>query len=140
MSSDVSHRVSLTMRLQPPRGMRRITRPMRTGKLLPHIWNTVPDLSIHYTTCMALRLKQFQLSAKTVYGPVLKRTQLSAHAQNHISLERCRMSFTTIVLGNHDFLLMASNFGNLTPLTETFCHIFTAHTHKQVFVGFRRKF
>jgi len=30
-----------------------------------------PDLPIHYTTCMALRLKQMKLSAKTVYGPVL---------------------------------------------------------------------
>jgi len=33
-----------------------------------------------------------ELSAKTVYGPVLKTTQLSAHAQNDASLERCRKS------------------------------------------------
>jgi len=49
-----------------------------------------------------------------VYGPVLKTTQLSAHAQNHASPERCRKSFTTIVLGDDDFPLTASNFGNLT--------------------------
>jgi len=36
---------------------------------------------------MALRLRQIEVSAKTVYGPVLK-TTLSAHAQNHVSLER----------------------------------------------------
>jgi len=54
-----------------------------------------------------------ELSAKTVYGPVLKTTQLSANAQNHGNLERCRKSFTTIVLGDHDFPLTASNFGNL---------------------------
>jgi len=45
---------------------------------------------------------------------VLKTTQLSANAQNHVSLERCRKSFTAIVLGDHDFPLTASNFGNLT--------------------------
>jgi len=55
-----------------------------------------------------------ELSAKTMYGPVLKIAQLSAHAQNHVSIERCRKSFSTVVLGDHDFLLIASNFGNLT--------------------------
>jgi len=39
---------------------------------------------------------------------------LSAHAQNHVSIERCRKSFTTIVLDHHDFPLTASNIGNLT--------------------------
>jgi len=43
-----------------------------------------------------------ELSGKTVYGPVLKTMQLSAHAQNHASLERCRKSFTMILLGDHD--------------------------------------
>jgi len=52
---------------------------------------------------MARRLRQMELSAKTMYGPVLKTTQLSAHAQNHVSIERCRKSFTIIVLGDHDF-------------------------------------
>jgi len=37
---------------------------------------------------------KMELSGKTVYGPVLKTTQLSAHAQNHASPERCRKSFT----------------------------------------------
>jgi len=56
-----------------------------------------------------------ELSAKTVYDYVLKITQLSAHAQNHVSIERCRRkSFTTAVFGDHDFPLTASNFGNLT--------------------------
>ena len=31
-----------------------------------------------------------ELSGKTVYGLVLKTTQLSAHAQNHASPERCQ--------------------------------------------------
>jgi len=44
-----------------------------------------------------------ELSGKTGYGPaVLKTTQLSARAQNHASPERCRKSFTIIVLGDHD--------------------------------------
>jgi len=66
-----------------------------------------------------------ELSAKTVYGPVLKITQLSAHAQNHVSNERCHKSFITIVLGDHDFPLTASNFGNLTTFRAIFNHIFT---------------
>ena len=45
---------------------------------------------------------KMELSGKTVYGPVLKTTQLSAHAQNHASPERCRKSFTMIFLGDHD--------------------------------------
>ena len=55
------------------------------------------DLPIYYATFMTMRLRQMELSAKTVYDPVLKITQLSAHAQNHVSIERCRKSFATIV-------------------------------------------
>jgi len=59
-----------------------------------------------------------ELSAKTAYDTALKTTQLSAHAQNHGSLERCRKSFTTVpsflATGDHDFALSDSNFGKLT--------------------------
>jgi len=55
-----------------------------------------------------------ELSRKTVYGPVLKTTQHSVHAQNHASPERCRKSFTMIILGDHDIPLTGSNFVNLT--------------------------
>jgi len=98
-----------------------------------------PDLPIHYTTFMALRLRQMELSANTMYGPVLKITQLSAHAQNHVSIERCRKSFTTMVLGDHDCPLIASNFGNLTIFSAIFSHIFTAHAQKWLFMNFRLK-
>ena len=57
---------------------------------------------------------KMELSGKTVYGPVLKTTQRSAHAQNHASPERWRKPFTTIILGDHDIPLTDSNFGNLT--------------------------
>jgi len=63
---------------------------------------------------MALRLRKMELLAKTVYDPVLKITQRSAHAQNHVSVQRCCKSFTTIVLGDNDVPLTGSNFGNLT--------------------------
>jgi len=86
---------------------------------------------------MALRLRQLELSAKTMYGPVLKTTRLSAHAQNHVSIERCRKSFTTIVLGDLNFPL---NFGNLTAFMAIFSHIFTAHAQKRLFMNFRLKF
>jgi len=59
-----------------------------------------------------------ELSVKTVHGPVLKITQLSAHVQNHVSIERCRKSFTIIVLGDIDFPLTTSNFGNLQHLRQ----------------------
>jgi len=81
-----------------------------------------------------------ELSAKTVYGPVLKTTWLSAHVQNHVSLERCRKSFTTIVLGDYDFPLTASNVGNLTVFMTIFSHIFTAHAQKRLSMNFRLKF
>ena len=41
MRSDISHRIPLTMRLQPLR-MRRIMWPMRRGHFFPHIWNPWP--------------------------------------------------------------------------------------------------
>ena len=95
-----------------------------------------PDLPIHYATFMALRLRQMELLAKRVYGPVLKITQRSAHAQNHVSVQRCRKSFTTIVLGDNDFPLTGSNFGNLTAFRAIFRHIFTAHAQKRLFMNF----
>jgi len=61
-----------------------------------------------------------ELSGKTVYSPVLKTTQLSARAQNHVSPERCRKSFSIIFLGDHDIPLTGSNFGNLTAFRAIF--------------------
>jgi len=92
---------------------------MRMGKFFSHIFEIPdPDLPIHYTTFMAPQLREMELSAKSVYGPVSKTTQLSAHAQNHGSLERCRKSFTTMAFLDHDFTLSASNFGKLTALGQ----------------------
>jgi len=90
---------------------------------------------------MALRLKQIELSAKPVYGAMLKITQRSAHAQNHISVQRCRKSFTTVVLGDYDFPLTASNFGNLNLTAfRAILTIFTAHAQKRLLLHFRLKF
>ena len=105
------------------------------GKFFPHIWHNWPRLPIDYTTFMELRLTQMELLAKTVYGSVLKITRLSAHAQNHVSIESCRKSFTTIVLGDHDFPWIPSNFGNMTSFRATFNHIFTAHAQKRLFIN-----
>jgi len=63
---------------------------------------------------------KIELSGKTVYGPVLKTTQLSARAQNHASPERCRKFFIMIFLGNHDIPLTGSYFGNLTAFRAIF--------------------
>ena len=89
--------------------------------------------------CMFAVIKM-ELSGKTVYGPLLKTTQLSARAQNHASPERCRKSFTIIFLGDHDFPLTGSNFGNLTAYRAIFSHIFTAHAQERPFMNFRLKF
>jgi len=81
-----------------------------------------------------------ELSGKTVYGPVLNTTQLSARAQNHSRPEQCRKFFTMIFLGDHDILLTGSNFGNLTAFRAFFSHIFTAHAQERPFMNFRLKF
>ena len=81
-----------------------------------------------------------ELSGKSVYSLVLKTTQLSAHAQNHASPERCRKSFTTIFLDDHDIPLTGSNFGNLTAFSAIFSHIFTAHVQERPLINFRLKF
>ena len=83
---------------------------------------------------------KMQLSGKTMYGPVLKTTQLYAHAQNHASPERCRKSFTMIFLGDHDIPLTGSNFGNLTAFTAIFSHAFTVHAQERPLMNFRLKF
>jgi len=83
---------------------------------------------------------KMELSGKTVYGPVLKTTQLFAHAQNHASPERCRKSFTLIILGDHDIPLASSNFGNVTVFRAIFSHIFTAHAQERPLMNFRLKF
>ena len=77
---------------------------------------------------------KMELSGKSVYGPVLKTTQLSAHAQNHASPERCRKSFTMIFLGDHDIPLTGSNFGNLTAFRAIFSHTFTAYAQERPFI------
>jgi len=66
---------------------------------------------------------KMELSGKTVYGPVLKTTQLSARARNHASPECCRKSFTIIFLGDHDFPLTVQ-------ILAIFNHIFTAHAQE----------
>jgi len=83
---------------------------------------------------------KMELSGKTMYGPVLKTTQLSASAQNHASPERCRKSFTMIFLGDHDIPLIGSNFGNLTASRAIFSHIFTARAQERPFMKFGLKF
>jgi len=83
---------------------------------------------------------KMELSGKTQYGPVLKTTQLSAPAQNHVSPERCHKSFTIIFLGDHDIPLTSSNFGNLTAFRAIFSHIFTAHAQERPLMNFQLKF
>jgi len=87
MSYDVCHRPPLTMRLEPLR-MRCITWPVRRGANFPQIFEFPdPDLSLHYATPTALRSTYIELSAKIVYGPVLKANAMSAYAPNHVTCQ-----------------------------------------------------
>jgi len=61
---------------------------------------------------------KMELSGKTVFGTVLKTTQLSAHAQNHASPERCRN-----VPGWRDFAHAQRAAWSLTQGHTLFCHI-----------------
>jgi len=83
---------------------------------------------------------KIELSDKSVYGPVLNTTQLSAHAQNHASPERYRKSFTMIFLGDHNIPLTGSNVGNLTAFRAIFSYIFTAHAQVRPLMNFWLKF
>jgi len=75
------------------------------GKFFPHIWNRWPRFAYSLYNIYGATIKtNGVIRQNNVYSPVLKITQLSAHAQNDISIERCRKSFTTVVLGGHDFL------------------------------------
>ena len=108
------------MRMQPLYACA-VSRDLCVGANFSHIFEILdPDLPIRYATFMALRLRQMELLAKPVYDLVLKITQRSAHAQNHVSVQRCRKSFTTIVLGDNDFPLTGSNFGNLMAFRAIF--------------------
>ena len=93
-------------------------------------WKAVSD-------CMFAVIKM-ELSGKTVYGPVLQTTKLSAHAQNQASPERCRNS--TMIFTATTIPLTGSNFGNLTAFRAIFSHIFTAHAQEWPFTNFRLKF
>jgi len=80
---------------------------------------------------------KMELSGKSVYGPVLKTTQLSAHAQNHARPERCRKSFTPSFSAT---TITGSNFGNLAAFKAIFSNIFTAHAQERPLMNFRLKF
>ena len=83
---------------------------------------------------------KMELSGKTVYGPVVTTTQLSARAQNHANPERCRKSFKVIFLGDHNIPLTGSNFGILAAFRAIFSDIFTAHAQDRPLMNFRLKF
>jgi len=84
-----------------------------------------------------------ELYAKTVYGGVMAlcyRPDSCLRMRKITSVLNGNVNFfTTIVLGDHDFPLTASNFGNLTPFRAIFGHMFTAHAQKRLFMNFRLK-
>jgi len=60
-----------------------VSRDLCIGTNFSHIFEIPdPDLPIHYTTFMPLRLRQMELCAKTVYGPVKDQIALCACAKS----------------------------------------------------------
>ena len=116
MSSDISHRMPLRMRLRTL-SMRRITWPMRRGQFFPHIWNRWPRFAYSLSNLYFCTIKIYWVIPKIVCGPVLKTTQISAHAHHYVSLEWDGKAVTTIVLSDQHFLLRVSNFGDLPAFT-----------------------
>ena len=92
---------TLTMHLQPLR-MHRITWPVCRGKFFAHIWNPWPRFAYSLYNFFRATIKINGVICPNSVWPMLKTTQLSAHAQNHASPERCRKPFTMIFLGDHD--------------------------------------
>ena len=84
LSSDTSHRIPLTTRLQPLR-MRRITWPMRWGKFFPHIWNPWLQFQFAYSLynfCVdTLTFKVCLLLASPMFKAVF-RPQISMYRRN----------------------------------------------------------
>jgi len=105
------------------------------GEFSPHIWNFWPRFAYSLYNLYSSTIKTNWVMREVSVWPCVKDDIVSAHVQNHVSFERCRKSFTTIVLGTHDFLLMASNLRNLTAFRVIFSHIFTAHAQKQFFMN-----
>jgi len=133
MSSDISHRIPLTMRLQPLR-MRRITWPTRRGKFSAHIWNLWHRFAYPLHNFYGATIKTDGVIRQNSVWPCVKdHTALCAALNVAVNF------FTTIVLGDHDFPLTASNFGNFTVFWAIFSYIFSAHAHKRLFMNIQLK-
>jgi len=76
----------------------------------------------------------------SVWPCVKDHVVLSAHEQNYVNVQLYRKSFSTVVLGDHDFPLAALNFGNLTAFMAMLSRIFTAHAQKWVYMNFLLNF
>ena len=107
MHSDSCHRIPFTMRLQPLR-MRRITWPMRRWQIFP----------TYLKSLTLICLFTIQLLWRYDYNK-----------RSYLPKQCCHKSFTTIVLGDHDFPLTTSTFGNLTAFRAILA-IFSRHLHR----------
>jgi len=101
-------RMTLTMRLQPMR-MRRITWPMRRGQIFPHIWNPWPPFAYSLYNFYGATIKTNGVIRQNNVWPCAKdHTALCAMRMRKIT-SALNVAFTTVVLGDHDIPLIASN-------------------------------
>jgi len=85
MSSGISHRIRLTMYLQPLH-MRRITWPTHRGKFFPHIWNPWP---------------QFAYSSYNLYGATMMFIGRLLLAPPMLKLFFGQKFLSTVKIGHH---------------------------------------
>ena len=105
-----------------------------------HIWNPWPRFAYSLHNFYGCTIKTNWVIRQNSVWPCVK---------DHIALCTCAKScqpwtlaksLNTVILGEHDFPLMASNSGNLTTFRAIFSHIFTAHMQKWLLTNFWIKF
>jgi len=82
MSSDISHRIPLTIRLQPLRMRRHITWPMCRGKFFPHIWNPWPWFAYSLYNL-------YGATIKTVSDGVIHQNSVVPCVKDHMAVCAC---------------------------------------------------
>jgi len=105
LSSDISHGIPHTMRLQPLHNCTcAVSRDLCTGgNFFPHIWNPWPQFAYSLYNFYGATIKaNGVISQNSVWTCAKDHTAFCACAKS-LSVQPCRKSFTTICLGHRIF-------------------------------------
>ena len=142
MSSDISHRIPLTMRLQPLR-MRRITPPMRRWQFFPTYLKSLTPLCLFNIHFYGATIKRNGVIRQNGVWPCAK-------DHRHSSLRMRKITSVLNVAVNllppfyHRFRrprfpVNRFKFWQSDSIYDNFSHIFTAHAQKRLFMNFGLK-